>query len=116
MIGGLVHQFWPMSDSGAENETNLFVLQPFVNYNFGEGWAVAFAPLITANWDASPGNEWTVPMGVGISRTTVFGHRPMTLGVQYYYNVTRPDGVGATQVRFNVSLLYPKPHHTTPRP
>jgi hypothetical protein len=61
VLGGLVNQFWPVSDSGAENETNLFVLQPFVNYNFAEGWAVAFAPLITANWDASPGNEWTVP-------------------------------------------------------
>ena len=48
-----------------------------------------------------------VPLGLGISKTTVFNGRPMTLGVQYYYNVERPDGVAATQLRFVVALLYP---------
>jgi hypothetical protein len=50
-----------------EPKTDLFVLQPFVNYNFGQGWTVAFAPIITANWDASDGNEWTVPIGLGMT-------------------------------------------------
>jgi len=31
----------------------------------------------------------------------------MTLGVQYYYNVNRPDSVAAAQLRFVVALLYP---------
>ena len=83
-------------------------MQPFINFNFGKGWALGFAPLITANWDAESGNEWTVPLGVGISRTTVFNRRPMTLGLQYYYNVERPDGSGASQLRFVISLIYPK--------
>jgi predicted permease len=42
-----------------------------------------------------------------IAKTTVFNGRPMSLGVQYYYNVKRPDSVAATQLRFTVSLLYP---------
>lgn len=32
----------------------------------------------------------------------------MTLGLQYYHNVERPDGSGANQLRIAVSLLYPK--------
>ena len=48
-----------------------------------------------------------MPLGVGISKTTAFNGRPMTLGAQYYYNVERPDGAAATQLRFVVSLLYP---------
>ncbi len=107
VLGGLLSQFWPMADAGDEPETNLLTMQPFVNYNFGTGWALSFAPIMTANWDAESGEEWTVPIGIGITRTTVFNRRPMNLGVQYYYNVERPDGSAGQQLRFVVALLFP---------
>jgi hypothetical protein len=106
VLGGLVNQYWNFSDAGDDTKTNL-LFQPFINFNFGHGWAVAFAPLITANWDASDGNEWTVPLGLGITRTTVFNRRPMNVGVQYYYNVERPDGAAAHTLRFVIALLFP---------
>jgi hypothetical protein len=108
VMGGLLTQLWPMADAGGDPEMNLLTFQPFVNYNLVNGWALAFAPIMTANWDASDGNEWTVPLGIGITRTTVFNRRPMNLGVQYYYNVERPDGSAGQQLRFTVSLLYPR--------
>jgi hypothetical protein len=108
VIGGLVNQYWPMSDVGDAPKTDLFVFQPFVNYNFGKGYAIAFAPLISANWDAPDGNQWTVPLGLGITRTTVFNGRPMSLGVQYYDNVERPSGSAGQQLKFVVSFLYPR--------
>ena len=108
VLGGLFSQAWSFADSGGDPRTDLFSFQPFINFNFGKGWALAFAPIITANWDAEDGNQWTVPLGIGISRTTVFNRRPMTLGMQYYYNVERPDGAGASQLRIVISLLYPK--------
>ena len=108
VVGALITQVWPMSDAGGEPETNAFLLQPFVNYNFGGGWALAYAPNITANWDASDGNEWTFPLGLGITRTTVFDGRPMSLGVQYYYNTTKPQGAAGQLLRLTVSLLYPR--------
>jgi hypothetical protein len=39
--------------------------------------------VITANWNASDGNEWTVPLG------------------------ERPDGAASQQLRFIIALLYP---------
>ena len=108
VLGGLLSQLWPLSDAGGAPETNLLTLQPFVNFNFGHGWAMSFAPVMTANWDASDGNEWTVPIGIGLTRTTVFNRRPMNIGVNYYYNVERPDGSAAQQLRFVVTLLYPR--------
>jgi hypothetical protein len=107
VLGGLVNQYWPLHDDGGDPETDRFVLQPFVNYNFGKGWAIAFAPLITANGNAEEGQGWTVPLGLGITRTTVFNRQPMSLGVQYYYNLERPDGAASSQLRFVVSLLFP---------
>ena len=108
VLGALVSQVWPMADAGGDPETNLFTLQPFVNYNFGHGWALSYSPIMSANWDASDGNEWTVPIGGGLTRTTVFNRRPMNLGVQYYYNLKRPDGSAGQQLRFIVALLYPR--------
>jgi hypothetical protein len=107
VTGALVNQYWPLSDTGGDPETNLFVLQPFVNYNFGGGWALSIAPLISANWDAPAGSQWTVPLGLGVTRTTVFNGRPMSLGVAFYGNAAKPDGAPGKQVRFSISLLYP---------
>jgi hypothetical protein len=108
VLGGLFSQLWPVSDAGGEPKTDLMTIQPFVNYNFGGGWAASFAPIITANWDATDGNEWTVPLGLGITRTTVFNGRPMNVGFQYYYNVKHPDGAAGEQFRFTLALIYPE--------
>ena len=108
VLGALVTQLWPLADAGDDPETNLFTTQPFVNYNFGTGWALSTGPIITANWNATDGNEWTMPLGIGITKTTVFNRRPMNIGVQYYYNVERPDGAAGQQLRFVLALLYPR--------
>jgi hypothetical protein len=60
------------------------------------------------HWNATDGNEWTVPLGIGFTKTTVFNRRPMNIGVTYYYNVERPDGAAGQQLRFSVTLLYPE--------
>ena len=110
VVGALITQVWTFADSGDDTQVNQFLVQPFVNFNFGKGWALAFAPNITANEDAPGGDQWTVPIGLGLMRTTVFNHRPMTLGLQYYHNVERPTGAGGQQLRFVLSLLYPAGH------
>jgi hypothetical protein len=107
VLGGLMTQAWPMSDVNGDPKTDAFLVQPFVNYNFGKGWALAFAPSMTANWNAPSGQQWTVPLGLGITHTTVFAGRPMSLGVQYYDNVKHPDAAPGQQLRFVISLLYP---------
>ena len=108
MIGALVNQHWPAFDTGREPKTDLFVVQPAINYNLGGGWALGFSPAITANWDAAAGNQWTVPLGLGITKTTVFNGRPMNIGLQYFGYAVRPDGTAGAQLRFAISFLYPE--------
>jgi hypothetical protein len=67
---------WPMSDAADDPETDRLTFQWFVNYNVGHGWALTTAPLNLGNWNADSGNEWTVPLGFGFSRTTVFNRPP----------------------------------------
>lgn len=108
VFGALVTQVSPMSDTGGEPETDVFSLQYFINYNFGQGWAISSAPTIVANWDAADGQQWTVPFGAGITRTLIFNGQPMQLGFQYYNNVKRPDGAPSTLARFIVAFVFPQ--------
>lgn len=107
VVGALVTQAWTLADSGDDGRVNQLLVQPFINYNFGQGWAVVTAPMITASWDHPADDTWTVPVGGGLSWTTHIGHQPVNLGAQYYYNVERPEGAGANQLRLVVSLLFP---------
>lgn len=113
VLGGLVTQVWGFAGDDAPPGLNQLLMQPFINYNFGtSGWALSSAPIITANWEAADGQEWTVPLGLGIARTTRFQRRPISIGAQYYYNVEHPDASSSWTLRFNLSLLYPP----SPRP
>ncbi|HEX5575661.1 MAG TPA: hypothetical protein VFX42_07285 [Gemmatimonadales bacterium] len=107
VLGTLINNLWTFSDQGGTPEVNQFTMQPFINYNFGKGWAASFSPIITANWDAPSGEEWTVPLGLGLSKTTAFNRRPMSLSAAYYHNVDHPTGAAADQLRLQISLLYP---------
>jgi hypothetical protein len=107
VLGGLINNLWTFSDNGGDPEVNTFSFQPIVNYNFGKGWAASYSPIISANWDAADGEEWTVPLGLGISRTTAFNGQPITLGAVYYHNVEHPTAAAANLFRLSISFLYP---------
>ena len=107
VIGALANQVWTFADAGGDPDINQLLVQPFINYNFGHGWALSTAPIITANWNAESGQQWTVPLGGGITKVTKLGGRLMNVGAQYFYNVVRPDAAPGSQFRLIVILLYP---------
>jgi hypothetical protein len=107
VVGGLINNVWTFSDNGGAPEVNQFTFQPLINYNFGKGWAVSYSPIITANWDAPSGEEWTVPLGGAITKTTAFNGRPLSLGVHYYHNLDHPTAAAADLFRLQISFLYP---------
>ncbi len=108
VYGALVNNIWRVAGSETTTPINNFFLQPFINYNLKRGWAISTAPAITANWNAPSGQEWTVPIGLGVSKITMVGKQAMNILLQYYHNIERPDNAGADQVRMQFTLLYPK--------
>ena len=64
VAGALINNQWSFAGWGP-TRVNALLLQPFVNYNFGEGWYLVSSPILTANWVASSGDKWTVPLGAG---------------------------------------------------
>ena len=109
VYGALLMHVWSFAGSDNGKNVNLTTFQPFVNYNLSDGWYVASVPIITANWEATNGNEWTVPLGGGVGKALKFGKLPGTMQLHAYYNVEKLDNYGEDwQLRFQVNLLFPR--------
>jgi hypothetical protein len=108
VIGGLARHLWSFAGDDDRQEVNQTLIQPFVNYNLDDGWYLVSAPIITANWSASSGNRWLVPIGGGGGRVFTIGKQPINAGLQGYYNVERPEFGAEWSLRFQVTFLFPK--------
>ena len=107
-LGGLANNVWSVAGSGSRPDVNQFLTQCFINYNLQKGWFIGMAPIITANWEASHGNVWTVPFGGGIGRVTKFGAQPVSLLAQFYGNAVHPANAPSWTMRLQISFLFPK--------
>lgn len=104
VYGGLINNIWSLGN----NEVNLMFIQPFVNYNLGKGVAIGIVPQISANWTASSGNEWTVPLGAQISKVAPIGKLPVNWIIGAYGNVVKPDNAADWTLRLQATFMFPK--------
>ena len=108
VVGGLAQNIWSFAGPSDEGDVNSFLFQYFINYNLSHGWYLSATPVITANWEASGGNKWTVPFGGGVGRLVKFGKQPVDFKVQAYWNVVKPDLGPDWSMLFQVKFLFPK--------
>ncbi len=107
-FGGLVNNVWSAAGSGGRPAVNQMSFQYFLNYNLKKGWYVSSSPIITANWKASSGNLWTVPVGGGLGRVFRLGMQPVNASVSFFGNAVRPSGGSPWGMRLQLSFLFPK--------
>jgi hypothetical protein len=107
VVGALVNQQWSFAGWG-DQDVSQMLIQPFVNYNLPDGWYLVSAPIITANWEASSGDTWTVPLGGGAGKLFKLDKLPINTQLQAFYNVERPQLAADWQLRFQLQFLFPK--------
>jgi len=107
-IGAIAQNTWSYAGSKDRGDVNFFYSQIFATKNLEKGWYVNSAPIITANWEALSGQQWTVPLGAGFGKLFRLGKLPINAQAGYYYNVVTPDFGPESQFRFQVVLLFPK--------
>jgi hypothetical protein len=108
VFGAIANNLWRFAGSETTTPISAFFVQPFVNFNLKRGWTVMTAPSITSNWSAEGGQQWTVPVGVGVSKITLIGKQPLSIALQYYHNIVQPDNAGSDQVRMVAAFLFPR--------
>ena len=85
-------------------------IQYFYAYGLGGGWQISAAPIGTFNKDAADDNKWSIPIGAGISKTSIAGTTPLKVGLQVWKYVKKPDAFGGDwTVRFSIAPVITLP-------
>ena len=108
VYGLLVNTVFSLGGTSGPSGTRYTVttINPFINYNFGEGWFVGMSNVTTANWDAG-GEKWTLPVGAEFGRLVKIANKlPVNMLVGAYYNALRPAGAGTWELRTQVTFIF----------
>ncbi len=76
---------------GSGPDVSVTSLQYFLFASLSDGWQVGMGPTISYDWNAVSGQEWTVPIGLTVAKTTAIGRQLVKLNAGFEYNVVRPD-------------------------
>ena len=105
-IGLLFNHIWSTSGADDREDVNSTFLQPFVNYNLGNGLAVGAVFEATANWTAD--EHWTAPLVFTVSKVARLGKRPVNFVAGAGPTVASPEGGSTWRFRVMAVFLFPR--------
>jgi hypothetical protein len=108
VYGALINNVWSVGTSPMDRAYSNGLLQPFVNYNFGDGYYLVSSPIITMSWLSPANQQLTLPVGGGIGKIIHLGKLPINAQLSAYYNVVRPDFEPDWQLRAQIQFMFPK--------
>lgn len=110
VIGALISNVWNIGNGYDDApDVNALTAQYFINYNMEGGWYLTTSPVMTADWEADSGDQWTVPVGGGVGRVFKIGKQHVNMRLGAYYNVDAPDGNDDVwNLQFQCNFLFPK--------
>ena len=104
-VGALVTQYWDFAGDDDRDDVNMTNLQYFVYYSINDTTSIGASPNIIANWEQNSDNAFTVPIGIGLSKTVQFGKVPVRFGAEFHYSVVQPDDVVGTEWDFRFYVI-----------
>ena len=110
IFGGLGQHWLSYAEggNGSGANQNFSWLNVFYFLNFEDGWQVGGTPIITADWEADNDDRWTVPIGLGVYKTSLFGKMPVKLGVETQWMPINPDIYGQEwNIRLTIAPIIP---------
>jgi len=108
VVGALAQNMWSFAGPSDADKVNKFLFQYFINYNIANGWYLTSTPVMTADWEQSSSNRWTIPLGGGIGKLHRFGKLPVDFKLQAFSNVETPENGPDWSMMFAVKFLFPK--------
>jgi hypothetical protein len=105
-VGVLFNHIWSVGGAVDRPDVDQTFLQPFANYNIGDGLAVGITSEASANWNND--EAWTVPLLFSASKVTALGKRPVNLLVAAGPYIAHPSGTADWRVRFAAVFLFPR--------
>jgi hypothetical protein len=108
-LGMFPQQWWSIGGQQGRLNTNQLNLQPIATLFFGDGWSVGYSGNILADWNASSGNVWTVPVGLGLGKVVKLGRLPIKVQLAVQYMPVHPRISGQEwDVQVQITPVLPK--------
>jgi hypothetical protein len=104
-IGALLQQYFDFAGDDDRSDVTMTNLQYFIFYSLDETTSIGAAPNIIANWEQDDDNTWTVPIGIGISKTIQMGKVPVRFGAEVHYSVITPDDTPGAEWDFRFYVI-----------
>ncbi|MGB8223131.1 MAG: hypothetical protein WCF10_11125 [Polyangiales bacterium] len=103
---------WSVGNGSDRADVNQLSMQYFLFYNLPKLFYLVYEPIITANWNAQPGDRWTLPVGLGFGRHIRLPKRPrLALTTRYsgFYNAVQTDRGAKWQLLATLVFWKPNP-------
>ncbi len=109
-FGAVLLNIWSFAGDSNRPPVNEMQLQPTVNYTFKDNpnRYLSFSPTITANWEVSGDERWTVPVSLGVGQLFKVGGQSINVQGTSYYNVVTPPGTSRWTLELLVQFLFPE--------
>lgn len=76
----------------------------------GKGMSIGMGPNISIDWNAESGNNITLPIGLGITKTVKWGNTPWKLRFEPQYSIIKPDDYGTIwNIRIQIAPIVNNP-------
>jgi hypothetical protein len=105
-VGFLFNQIWSTSGANDRADVNQMFLQPFANYNLGNGLSAGVSSEATAYWDAD--ETWTAPLLFNVSKVALLGKRPVSFTLAAGPMLASPDDGASWRFRLAANFLFPR--------
>jgi hypothetical protein len=106
-IGALWNQIWSVDGANDRDDVNQMYVQPFANYNLGDGLALGAVMEASANFEAEE-EQWTSYLLFSVSKVTLLGKRPVNFSAAAGPTVASPTGRSDWRLRFVATFLFPR--------
>jgi len=100
--GFLANQLW---DTSGPADISAMYIQPFLAKGLGEGRTLSLNSESTYNWKSK---KWTAPINLHYSKVSKWGNQMVSNQVGVGWYVTSPKGGADWQLRYALTLLFPK--------
>ncbi|MDX2417344.1 MAG: hypothetical protein QNK19_07775 [Xanthomonadales bacterium] len=110
IVGALVSHQWDVGGSN-DDSFSTTAAQYFYALSLGDGWQIASSPVLSYNWKADDNDEaWTIPVGVGLAKTTKINGKPWKFQLQVQKYVEQPDAFGPDwMIKFTATPVIKNP-------
>ncbi len=109
ILASFTQNWTSFAGNGSRPDTNSMNLQPIAAWFFPHGWSVGYSGNILANWQAEPGQVWTVPLGVSVGKVVRAGRIPVKISLAGQWMAARPDEFGQKwNIQFYFTPIIPK--------